>query len=472
MIHAMSISLPATPAVAPTGPPRRDRGRARDEPALLGGRGGGAARRADPGARARALRVRQVVRRAGDALLDRLRAAPVRLHARRDRVPAVAGAARRLRAPAGRGSRARPSRPSIASAAARCRTSRCGSATRSSSRGRLQSAAAAADLLRALHRAAHAAAADHRLGAAEPAGGRGRVCCPATASRPSTASRSATGRTWSASSPIRSGTRCASGSAAAPTPRSATSRRCRSSARGRCSARRRVGWIGVSPRFHLPEIGVLDPNSPAAQAGLKTFDFVTSINGAAVATWAEFAKAVEHAGASPLRISYLRGGYSAVPFAHIEIQRPASAVVIPVAIFDGAGHRRYETGLTSAELFVFSVEPGSPADQIGIRRGDQILELDGAAAAALGSAAPAAGGQPAAHVQDLLAVAGRAAPRGVVPARGALGARRLPPGGGAPGVRRDEPPGLEDRAAGAGAQPLRLRGHALVRAHRATSSWP
>ena len=138
-----------------------------------------------------------------------------------------------------------------------------------------------------------------------------------------------------------------------------------------------VGWIGVSPRFHLPEIGVLDPNSPAAQAGLKTFDFVTSINGAAVATWAEFAEAVEHAGAAPLRISYLRGGYSAVPFAHIEIQRPASAVVIPAAVFDGAGHRRYETGLTSAELFVFSVEPGSPADTIGIRRGDRIVELDG-----------------------------------------------------------------------------------------------
>jgi regulator of sigma E protease len=139
-----------------------------------------------------------------------------------------------------------------------------------------------------------------------------------------------------------------------------------------------VGWIGVSPRFHLPEIGVLDPNSPAAQAGLKTFDFVTSVNGTPVATWAEFAKAVERAGASPLRINYLRGGYSAVPFAHIEIQRPSSAVAIPVAVFDGAGHRRYETGLTSAELFVFSVEPGSPADQIGIRRGDQILELDGA----------------------------------------------------------------------------------------------
>jgi regulator of sigma E protease len=140
-----------------------------------------------------------------------------------------------------------------------------------------------------------------------------------------------------------------------------------------------VGWIGVSPRFHLPEIGVLDPNSPAAQAGLKSFDFVTSVNGAPVATWAEFIKAVERTGASPLRLTYLRGGYSAVPFAHIEVQQPSSAVVIPVAIFDGAGHRRYETGILSAELFVFSVDPGSPADQIGVRRGDQILELDGQA---------------------------------------------------------------------------------------------
>jgi regulator of sigma E protease len=139
----------------------------------------------------------------------------------------------------------------------------------------------------------------------------------------------------------------------------------------------RVGWIGVSPRFHLPEIGVLDPSSPAAQAGLKTFDFVTAVNGVPVATWAEFAKTIERAGASPLRLNYLRGGYSAVPFAHIELQQPGAAVVIPVAVFDGTGRRHYETGIVSAELFVYSVEPGSPADTIGIRRGDQIVALDG-----------------------------------------------------------------------------------------------
>jgi regulator of sigma E protease len=146
---------------------------------------------------------------------------------------------------------------------------------------------------------------------------------------------------------------------------------------GQLRLKERVGWIGVSPRFHLPEIGVLDPSSPAAQAGLKTFDFVTAVNGVPVATWTEFARAIERVGASPLRLNYLRGGYSAVPFAHVELQQPGSAVVVPVPVFDGAGRRHYETGIVSAELFVYSVEPGSPADVIGIRRGDQILALDG-----------------------------------------------------------------------------------------------
>ena len=45
-------------------------------------------------------------------------------------------------------------------------------------------------------------------------------------------------------------------------------------------------------------------------------------------------------------------------------------------MFEASGRRRFETGLSS-ELFVSSVEPGSPADRIGIRRGDQFLELDG-----------------------------------------------------------------------------------------------
>jgi regulator of sigma E protease len=147
--------------------------------------------------------------------------------------------------------------------------------------------------------------------------------------------------------------------------------------RGPLNLSETVGWIGVSPRFQLPEVGIIDLTSPAAQAGLRTFDYIVSVNGSPVVHWAEFERAVSRAGASPLRITYLRGTHSAVPFVHVEIQEPGAAVVIPQPVLDADGSRHYETGLQSSELFVYSVEPGSPADRIGLRRGDQLLELDG-----------------------------------------------------------------------------------------------
>jgi regulator of sigma E protease len=147
--------------------------------------------------------------------------------------------------------------------------------------------------------------------------------------------------------------------------------------RGPLNIKETVGWIGVSPRFQLPEVGIIDLTSPAAQAGLRTFDYITSVNGAPVSHWSEFERAVARAGAAPLRISYLRGTHSALPFVHLEIQEPGTAVVIPQPVTDPVSGRRYDTGIQASELFVYSVEPGSPADRIGLRRGDQVLELDG-----------------------------------------------------------------------------------------------
>jgi regulator of sigma E protease len=147
--------------------------------------------------------------------------------------------------------------------------------------------------------------------------------------------------------------------------------------RGPLNLKDMVGRIGVSPRFQLPEIGIVDLTSPAAQAGLRTFDYVTSVNGTPVSHWAEFEKAVARAGAAPLRIQYLRGTHSALPFVHVEIQEPGSAVVIPQPEIEEPGTRRCQTGIEASELFVYSVEPGSPADRIGLRRGDHLLELDG-----------------------------------------------------------------------------------------------
>jgi len=137
-----------------------------------------------------------------------------------------------------------------------------------------------------------------------------------------------------------------------------------------------VGYAGWGARFQLPQMGLMDLTSPAGQAGVRTFDYVLGVNGMPVGHWADFEREVARAGASPLRIFYLRGTHSALPFAHIEIQEPGMAVVIPQPVMEN-GRRRYETGLLPADLFVYSVKPGSPADQIGVRHGDQLVALDG-----------------------------------------------------------------------------------------------
>ena len=76
----------------------------------------------------------------------------------------------------------------------------------------------------------------------------------------------------------------------------------RAERRGTFGTREVVGRVGWGPRFHLPELGVIDLTSPAWQAGLRTFDYVLSVNGVPVGHWAEFERAVGRAGAAPLRI--------------------------------------------------------------------------------------------------------------------------------------------------------------------------
>src|SRR6185369_16451101 len=115
--------------------------------------------------------------------------------------------------------------------------------------------------------------------------------------------------------------------------------------RGTFGGREVVGRVGWGPQFQLPEVGVIDLTSPAWQAGLRTFDHVLGVNGTPVSRWADFERAIAQSGAAPLRISYLRGSHSALPFVHIEIQEPGMAVVIPMPLIDGNGRRRYETGL-------------------------------------------------------------------------------------------------------------------------------
>src|SRR5262249_14001269 len=71
-------------------------------------------------------------------------------------------------------------------------------------------------------------------------------------------------------------------------------------------SREKVGLLGIAPHFRLPQIGVLDEKTPAYQAGLRTFDVVTSIQGRPVSNTADLEPLVHPRSGSMLVVTYLR----------------------------------------------------------------------------------------------------------------------------------------------------------------------
>lgn len=132
-----------------------------------------------------------------------------------------------------------------------------------------------------------------------------------------------------------------------------------------------VGRLGVLSYSHAPQIGVIDPDSPAFQEGLRTGDIITSINGEPVTTAEDLVNVLELSGDARLRLTYLRpepvrgalGTYLWYDSHHAQL--------LPRKEND------FDTGLLPGTTFVRSVDPGSPAATAGIVPGDRILSVDG-----------------------------------------------------------------------------------------------
>ncbi|MSP61537.1 MAG: RIP metalloprotease RseP [Myxococcales bacterium] len=164
--------------------------------------------------------------------------------------------------------------------------------------------------------------------------------------------------------------------------------------------RERVGLIGVAPHYRLAQIGVQqvgDTQSPAAKAGLRTFDVVTSVQGRSVGSWHDLDAALQHNRGEALVITYLRSRGGSLGFAPIDRLEPGTTQVFPERVaspaatplpgaqqrpagsgaVSGVGRARYETGIRSGDLFIHDLEAGSPAALAGIRTGDELTTLDG-----------------------------------------------------------------------------------------------
>jgi regulator of sigma E protease len=133
------------------------------------------------------------------------------------------------------------------------------------------------------------------------------------------------------------------------------------------------GVIGIRPALPPAVIGIRDPGSPAAKAGLRTFDRVVSVDGQPtpdfVALTSSLLGAIERADGKPVEVVAIRArplGYPGLG--------PGLPEVVRASLSAAKGA---DPGILSGDTFVRWVIPGSPAARAGIAVGDQVVELDG-----------------------------------------------------------------------------------------------
>lgn len=138
----------------------------------------------------------------------------------------------------------------------------------------------------------------------------------------------------------------------------------------------RKGRIGISPLFQPPQVGISDQGSPAGQAGLRSGDLITSVNGVAVERWSRVEHILARNRGQSLRVSFLRPGPSVSRFADLRGLTPQAVVVYPERE-EREGKVAYRSGIHSAEFFLRKVEKGSPAEAMGMKAGDRVVRFDG-----------------------------------------------------------------------------------------------
>lgn len=132
------------------------------------------------------------------------------------------------------------------------------------------------------------------------------------------------------------------------------------------------GMLGIHQQPYGATIGVPNPNSAAARAGLKTFDRILSINGQPITRYDEIESIVRQSEGKPLKMLVMHRSPIDTDYARFYAQKPATIEVRAERI-EGS----YSLNLDSAEMYLSQVEPDSPAAAAGLQTGDKIRSLDG-----------------------------------------------------------------------------------------------
>jgi regulator of sigma E protease len=131
-----------------------------------------------------------------------------------------------------------------------------------------------------------------------------------------------------------------------------------------------VLFMIVGRSFTPAVIGVLEPNGPAAVAGLQANDRIVAADGRRIDSFEDV-----------LQTAQMNPGIS-IP---VTVQRGERRIDVTVkpAVRDfvdrfGNSHRLGELGISSLNALpiIGSIEPGTPADKAGLKAGDRILSAD------------------------------------------------------------------------------------------------
>lgn len=119
-----------------------------------------------------------------------------------------------------------------------------------------------------------------------------------------------------------------------------------------------IGYIGYDPC----KVSAVDDNSPASEAGLKSDDIITKINGKSISFSKDLTLITFMHPDRQLNITYRRDGSEYTTSVTPEYKKDIS----------------YKTGITiSADCTINAVEDNSPAAQGGMKAKDKILAIDG-----------------------------------------------------------------------------------------------
>ncbi|AWV90299.1 RIP metalloprotease RseP [Bradymonas sediminis] len=135
---------------------------------------------------------------------------------------------------------------------------------------------------------------------------------------------------------------------------------------------RTYGMLGIHQQPYGATIGLRNPDSPAAKAGLQTFDRVININGESITRYDEIESIVRQSEGKPLKMLVMHRRAIDTDYARFYAQQPAEIEVRAEKI-DGV----YSLNLDSAEMYLSKVDADSPAALAGLRTGDKVLAIDG-----------------------------------------------------------------------------------------------